>query len=54
MQGSSNFHAGLMLKSSAGRDCGMRMSGHSDIQMTSSIYGHLMPDRDRAHVEPPR
>lgn len=39
-----------MRKSSAGLDCGKRLAGHSAIQMTSSIYGHLMPDRDRAHV----
>jgi len=43
-------YASLMLKNGASLDYVKHMLGHSDIQMTSNIYGHLMPDRDRTQV----
>jgi integrase len=43
-------YASLMLKNGASLDYVKRMLGHSDISMTSNIYGHLMPNRDRSQV----
>ena len=43
-------YASLMLKNGASLDYVRRMLGHSDIGMTSNVYGHLMPDRDRTQV----
>ncbi len=43
-------YASLLLKNGASLDYVKRMLGHSDIAMTSNIYGHLMPDRDRTQV----
>jgi len=43
-------YASLMLKNGASLDYVKRMLGHADIAMTSNIYGHLMPNRDRTQV----
>lgn len=43
-------YASMMLKNGASLDYVKRMMGHTDIAMTSNVYGHLMPDRDRTQV----
>lgn len=43
-------YASMMLKDGASLDYVKRMLGHADISMTSNIYGHLMPNRDRTQV----
>jgi integrase len=47
---SRHSYASLMLKNGASLDYVKRMLGHSNIAMTSNIYGHLMPNRDRTQV----
>lgn len=47
---SRHSYASLMLKNGASLDYVKRMLGHANIAMTSNIYGHLMPNRDRTQV----
>jgi len=47
---SRHSYASLMLKNGASLDYVKRMLGHTNIAMTSNIYGHLMPNRDRTQV----
>ena len=43
-------YASIMLANGATLDYVKRMLGHSSISMTSDLYGHLMPNRDRSSV----